>query len=104
MWDDEEKWTWWERIEWLTYELDFDRPVHVHRVKMSRNHGEVDDRSRPDRYIIRIDNTLDYQLAVWVLIHELAHCMEPYEDHGPAFWMAKCEVWAENLIFEQDYR
>ena len=100
-WTGSEKHRWWDRIEHLLDVLGFDKPVQVRRVPMKRDHGEC--QYWDDFYRIRIDNTLEYQMAVLILLHELAHALEPNDGHGPAFHMAQFEVWLAYNEYELDY-
>lgn len=99
-WTESERNRWWERIEHLLDALSIDKPVQVRRVRMKRCHGECQYWDK--FYRIRIDNTLGYQMAVLILLHELAHALEPNDDHGPAFHMAQFEVWLAYNEYELD--
>ncbi len=99
-WDVKEQSCWWKRIEFLLEALTFDKPVYVHRVPMKRDNGDC--RDLGDRYLVRISNTLSYGFAVHILLHELAHAMEPFEEHGPAFHMAQFEIWLAYNEYELD--
>ncbi len=90
-WTEQEKFSWLDRIEHLLDALDFSKPVRVRRIPMKRNHGLC--QYKESYCLVQIGNTLEYQMAVFILRHELAHALEPNDAHGPAFHMAQFEVW-----------
>ncbi len=100
-WTKSEKRRWWERIEHIQEALDLGRSVQVGRVPMKKNDGDF--LNVDACYRIRISNTLDYQAAVCTLLHEFAHALEPYDEHGQAFHAAQCEVWSANTDWEENY-
>lgn len=79
-------------------------PVRVRRDPLPTDrHGDAAlVRGRKPHFVIRIDQRLRGDFAVWVLLHEWAHCRAwslrdthgpDWEEHGPAFGVAYAECW-----------